>query len=86
MYKINKKGQSTVEYVLLVAAVIAVMVAFTTNKNSGGFQDTLNTALGDASDQMSNLSGRFKQSDAGTNGSSYSNTAEVANYTVDPTK
>ena len=41
MYKNNKRGQSTVEYVLLVAAVIAVMIAFTTNQNSGGFQSTV---------------------------------------------
>ncbi len=45
MYKINKRGQSTVEYVLLVAAVIAVMIAFTTNQNTGGFQATMNSTL-----------------------------------------
>jgi len=27
----NKRGQSTVEYVLLVTAVVAVMIAFSTN-------------------------------------------------------
>jgi len=46
----NKKGQSTVEYILLVTAVVAVMIVFATSQN-GGFQtqlnSTLNTAVGD---------------------------------------
>lgn len=42
-----RKGQSTVEYILLVAAVIAVMIFFTTNRNTGiqnKLERTLNTA------------------------------------------
>jgi uncharacterized protein (UPF0333 family) len=84
MHKINNRGQSTVEYVLLVAAVIAVMVAFTTNNNSGGFREQLNSTLGDASGQMTNLSGRFAGSEAGSNGSSYS--GQQVTYNVNPTQ
>jgi len=79
MHRINKRGQSTVEYVLLVAAVIAVMVAFSTSKNSG-VQSQLCSTLQDATDQMTNLSGRFGGSEAGTNGVSPTST-----YTFDPT-
>jgi len=41
----NKRGQSTVEYILLVTAVVAVMVIFATNNNQGGFRNTLNSTL-----------------------------------------
>jgi Flp pilus assembly pilin Flp len=58
MYKINKRGQSTVEYVLLVAAVIAVMIAFTTNKTTG-LQQHMNATLDDAASQMDTMSGKF---------------------------
>jgi Flp pilus assembly pilin Flp len=58
MYIKNKRGQSTVEYVLLVTAVIAVIIAIVTS-NNGGMQgqlnSTLNTAIGDVgtlSDRM----------------------------------
>ena len=42
----NKRGQSTVEYVLLVTAVLAVIIAFVSTKN-GGFQGQMNTTLND---------------------------------------
>jgi uncharacterized protein (UPF0333 family) len=85
MYKINKRGQSTVEYVLLVAAVIAVMIAFATNQHSGGFQATLNTTLGSASDQMSNMSARIAKGTQGSTGTSYGQT-DTASYTVNATQ
>lgn len=47
----NKRGQSTVEYILLVTAVVAVMIVFATSKN-GGFQTQLNGVLGTASNEM----------------------------------
>jgi uncharacterized protein (UPF0333 family) len=47
----NKRGQSTVEYILLVTAVVAVMIVFATNKN-GGFQSQLNGVLGTAANEM----------------------------------
>jgi len=79
MYKINKRGQSTVEYVLLVAAVIAVMIAFTTKPNSG-IQGELNTTLNAAVGQMSELGGRLSASQQGSNG-----TSPVSNFSVNPT-
>ena len=47
----NKRGQSTVEYILLVTAVVGVMIVFTTNKN-GVFQTKLNSVLGNVADDM----------------------------------
>ena len=45
----NKKGQSTVEYVLLVTAVIAVIIAFVTGgSGKGGLQNQLCSTLNDA--------------------------------------
>ena len=41
----NKRGQSTVEYVLLVTAVIAVIIAFTTGTGSNTLKSQLNTTL-----------------------------------------
>ena len=58
----NKKGQSTVEYVLLVTAVLAVIIAFTANQKSGGFQYTLNQALGSATEQITNMQDRLDAS------------------------
>ena len=59
----NKRGQSTVEYVLLVTAVVAVMIVFATNKNAG-FQSqlcsTLNTATSDIGTVMTQLDGSHK--------------------------
>jgi Flp pilus assembly pilin Flp len=43
----NKRGQSTVEYVLLVTAVLAVLIAFMTTKGNV-FQTQLNTTLNTA--------------------------------------
>jgi Flp pilus assembly pilin Flp len=80
MYKINKRGQSTVEYVLLVAAVIAVMVAFTTNKNAGGLQSELNSTLSSATGQISTLGDRLSNAQAASNGAS-----TPSNYIVNPT-
>ncbi len=47
MYIKNKKGQSTVEYVLLVTAVLAVIIAFTSNSSSP-LKSQLNNTLGNA--------------------------------------
>jgi uncharacterized protein (UPF0333 family) len=45
MYIKNKKGQSTVEYILLVTAVLAVLIIFLTSQNKGSLQYQLNTTL-----------------------------------------
>ena len=52
MYIKNKRGQSTVEYVLLVTAVLAVIIAFVTS-NKGAFQTQLNQTLNTATADMS---------------------------------
>ena len=57
----NKKGQSTVEYVLLVTAVVAVMIAFSTNQNSG-LQSQLNGALVSVSNDMNSLAKTLSES------------------------
>ena len=50
----NKRGQSTVEYVLLVTAVVVVIIAFIGNNNSG-FRKQLNSTLNTAGDSMSTI-------------------------------
>ncbi len=59
----NRKGQSTVEYILLVTAVVAVMILFTTNKNSG-LQSKMNQTLEDTSSVITDMSGRLGESHA----------------------
>ena len=65
----NKRGQSTVEYVLLVTAVIAVIIAFTTGTGSNTLQSqlnsTLNTVAGDINADQ--LTGSHAASQAPTN-------------------
>ena len=52
----HKKAQSTVEYILLVAAVIAVAIIFL---GPGGlFQSRLNTTLNQVSGSMLNVAAR----------------------------
>lgn len=63
----REKGQSTVEYILLAAAVIAVLVLFL--RPGGPFSGAYNSALEDASGSMNVMSGRL----AG----SYAETSEV---------
>ena len=56
----NKRGQSTVEYVLLVTAVVAVIIAFVTVNNNGGFQAQLNSTLNTATQEMNtDMAGQF---------------------------
>ena len=50
----NKKGQSTLEYIILVTAVVAVLLVFLA-PGKGVFSTTLNTSLG----KVSNGMGRF---------------------------
>ena len=54
------KGQSTVEYILLVTAVLAVVIALTTSKNVG-FQKQLTNTM------KTTMSGMEKQADKLTN-------------------
>jgi len=54
----KKKGQSTVEYIILVTAVIAVVIFFVVNGNSP-FRQKLNQTLGNATDSMANMAARL---------------------------
>ena len=55
-----KKGQSTVEYIVLVAAVLGVILVFL--GPSGIFQSTFNSILGAGTTSMTNLSDRLANS------------------------
>jgi len=77
----NKKGQSTVEYVLLVTAVLAVIIALVTSKN-GGFQTTLNSTLNTATADMSTEVGALDTSHVLNN--SATSTPPPYNVTVTP--
>jgi len=48
----NKRGQSTVEYVLLMTAVVVVIIAFVTNSGKSGFQGQLNSTFSAAAGQI----------------------------------
>ncbi len=58
----NKKGQSTVEYVLLMTAVVVVIIAFVTSNKSGSFQAQLNSTLNSAAQEMNTMAGRLSDS------------------------
>ena len=57
------KGQSTVEYILLVTAVIAVIVLFTVGKGSV-FQQRLNSVFNSTTQDMLNVASRLQDSAA----------------------
>ena len=65
MYIKNKKGQSTVEYVLLMTAVVAVIIALVTGKNSG-LQGTLTNTLNATISTQSDIADRLTNSENGT--------------------
>jgi len=59
-----RKGQSTVEYILLVTAVIAVVVLFTTGRGSGTFQNGLNKVFNTTTQDMLNVASRLQDNAA----------------------
>ena len=61
------RGQSTVEYILLVTAVVGVMILFLTNKNTG-LQSKLNSTLDTAGNNIGDMSNRLNKSHAASNG------------------
>ena len=74
----NKRGQSTVEYVLLVTAVVAVIITLVAGNNSQ-FQTQLNSTLNQAISGMDTMAGRL----AGSEPAAPSNTvAPLPPYTV----
>jgi hypothetical protein len=66
MFDKRKKGQSTVEYIVLVTAVIGVAVAFLLSP-AGPFKQNLNSTLSNASAQMGVMAGRMTGGQALTN-------------------
>ena len=54
----KKNGQSTVEYILLVTAVIGVIILATTNNNSI-FKRSLNNAIIQTTDGMQNMAAKL---------------------------
>lgn len=66
MYIKNRRGQSTVEYVLLMTAVTAVIIAMVTS-NKGGLQGQLNTTLNSAIESIGNMSDRLATSQQASN-------------------
>ena len=54
----KKKGQSTIEYIILVAAVIAALLVFL----PGGFTDAFKTTLGQGTNGMTNMATRLRDS------------------------
>ena len=56
----NKKGQSTLEYIILVAGVIAIIVVFA---GPGGlFSQALNRTLGQGTNGMEDMANRLRTS------------------------
>ena len=53
----KRKGQSTLEYIVLVTAIIAVILVFL--GPTGLFRSRLNQTLDTATNQMTNMAGRL---------------------------
>ena len=65
----QNSGQSTVEYILVVTAVIAVMIFFLTSNNAG-LRGKLNSTVDTAANNIGNMSDRLDRSHAASNGQS----------------
>ncbi len=61
MSRCHRKGQSTLEYVLLVTAVIVIIIGLVVKPDSP-FRKTLNATLGDGVDTMAKFSDRLSNS------------------------
>lgn len=60
------KGQSTVEYILLVTAVTLIVVFFTTGTGPGTFQNGLNKLFNETTQDMLNTASYLQVNAAGT--------------------
>ena len=56
----KRKGQSTLEYIILVTAVIAIILVFL--GPTGIFRNRFNQTLGSATNGMINMAGRLENS------------------------
>ncbi len=63
----SKAGQSTVEYILLVTAVVAVMIFFATNRNTG-IQQRLENSYNAVGDDMTRKAVTLNQSHTSPDG------------------
>jgi uncharacterized protein (UPF0333 family) len=82
----NKRGQSTVEYVLLVTAVLAVIIAFESQQGTHSLQGQMNSTLQQAADDISTMQGTLVNSHAASAASTDPNSGVPQNYTVNPTQ
>lgn len=57
----RKKGQVTLEFIILVAAIIAILIVFL-NPNGGVFSTALNRTLQEGTNGMENMARRLRQS------------------------
>lgn len=78
----NKRGQSTVEYILLMTAVVAVIIGFVATQNKGGFQDQLNQTINGAMQQDVNMADRLAISENATPPSTSATSGTPVGYTV----
>jgi len=78
----NKRGQSTVEYILLMTAVVAVIIGFVATQNKGGFQDKMNQTINTATDQMTNLATRLQDSENASAPSTSATSGVPTGYSV----
>jgi uncharacterized protein (UPF0333 family) len=62
----KRKGQSTVEYVILVAAVLAIVIAFVAGNNSP-FSKALNSAFSTGATGMNDMADSLSKSHMATN-------------------
>ena len=58
--KRKNKGQSTVEYIILVAAILAALIVFLSP--AGPFKTAFDNALATGTDGMENMAGRLQAS------------------------
>jgi len=79
----NKRGQSTVEYVLLVTAVLVVIIAFVSTKN-GGFQGQLNSSLNAVASDMNSMGDRLSTSHEATTAPTGATVGQPVGYSVNP--
>jgi len=80
--KNKKRGQSTVEYVLLLTAVVVVIIAFVSSNRTGGFQAQLNTTLNEVSQDMNSEGYQLSGSHAATSAPTGSSVGVPVGYTV----
>ena len=54
----NKKGQSTLEYIILMTAVVVAIIAFVV-KGDSPFKQSLNATLNSATTEMQSMGGKI---------------------------